>query len=543
MHDMKKSIILLLIFTCALKISSQGLPQYSKTDLLVQFKPNASFEKENCIKNNSFRISELDILNNTFGLDEIQLTGNRHTKDTYLLRFKEEVDIPNLIEKYSATDLFSIVEPNFIGQGHSVIPNDQYFFRQYGLLNNGTLTSSLEDADIDMELAWDIQQGDESIVVAILDTGLKMDHPEFDGRLWINEDESAGENDDDGNGFVGDVLGWDFANVDNDPSDDYGHGTNVTGILGATGNNGIGYAGVDWNCKLMICKILGDDNYGLYSWWTDAIYYAVDNGAKVLNMSVGGSGYSSIMQQAAEYAYLNGVTIVVSMGNENRLAPSYPAAYSTTIGVGSTNNNDHRTEPFFWDETSGSNFGPHIDVVAPGNFIYGLQYQSNSNYHTYWGGTSQAAPLVAGLSSLLMAQDPSRTPDDIRSIIRNTAEDQVGNVTEDTEGFDIYYGHGRVNAFAALSSMPVATQDNSKSERFSIYPNPSTSKFVLEISPEIDAIRIFNNQGKFVHQIETQNSQEKVFVDLESNQSGVYLIQALDTDNGTMRVKKVILQK
>ena len=189
----------------------------------------------------------------------------------------------------------------------------------------------------------------------------------------------------------------------------------------------------------MIGKILDENNSGYYSWWTDAIYYAVDNGAKVINMSVGGSGFSSSMKDAIDYAYNNGVTVVACMMNENNNTTFYPAGYQNTIAVGATNPNDERSAPFFWSTTSGSNYGNHIDVVAPGNYIYGLNYQSDTNYNSYWGGTSQAAPLVTGLSSLLLAQDADKTPDDIRSIIRNTAEDQVGNVSEDISGFDIYY--------------------------------------------------------------------------------------------------------
>ena len=230
------------------------------------------------------------------------------------------------------------------------IPNDTYFSRQYGLYNDGTfsLSSATNDADIDMDLGWDIEQGDQSIIVAVLDSGIKLDHPEFSGRLWTNPNETLNGIDDDNNGYIDDINGWDFANNDNTPTDDHGHGTNVTGIIGANSNNNLGYSGVDRNCKLMIGKILDENNSGYYSWWTDGIYYAVDNGAKVINMSVGGSGFSSSMKDAIDYAYNNGVTVIACMMNENNNTTFYPAGYQNTIAVGATNPNDERSAPFFW---------------------------------------------------------------------------------------------------------------------------------------------------------------------------------------------------
>lgn len=301
-----------------------------------------------------------------------------------------------------------------------------------------------------MENAWSIEQGDSNIVVTIIDSGTKLDHPEFTGRIWTNYHEIPNNGiDDDGNGYIDDVKGWDFANSDNDPMDDNGHGTNVAGIIGANGNNSIGYAGADWYCKLMILKGLDNNNYGYYSWWTEAIYYAVDNGAKVINMSLGGNSFSTTLQNAVTYALNNNVVVVVCMMNTNSNTVYYPAGFTGVIAVGSTNSNDTRSNPFFWSPTSGSNYGSHISVVAPGNYIYGLNYQSNTKYGSYWGGTSQATPHVSGLASLLLAQNPSRTPAQIKSTIETTAEDQVGNSSEDTPGWDIYFGHGRINAFNA----------------------------------------------------------------------------------------------
>jgi subtilisin family serine protease len=134
--------------------------------------------------------------------------------------------------------------------------------------------------------------------------------------------------------------------------------------------------------------------------------------------------------------------------NANTDTAYYPAACRHVIAVGATNPDDTRSAPFFWDKSSGSNYGKHITVVAPGNFIYGIDPEG---YDTYWGGTSQAAPYVSGLAALLIAQDPSRTADEIIDIIKNTADDGVGNPSEDKPGWDQYYGYGRINAYKALS--------------------------------------------------------------------------------------------
>ena len=123
--------------------------------------------------------------------------------------------------------------------------------------------------------------------------GIKFDHPELSGRIWYNYDEIPGNGiDDDNNTFIDDTKGWDFVNSDNDPTDDYGHGTNVTGIIGSNGNNSIGYAGVDWHCKLMIMKGINSSNWGYYSWWIGGINYIVGKGVNVINMSVGGTDVS-----------------------------------------------------------------------------------------------------------------------------------------------------------------------------------------------------------------------------------------------------------
>ena len=523
--------------------AQEHTPTFASDQLIVNFHPDILSQIHLNHERNTFSIPAIDALNQSNGLSKIVLTGNKKIKDTYVLHFAGTRDILQLVETYQASGVLTFAEPNFIGHGggvqglQSTIPDDALFNRQWGLLNDGsfTLSPAVADADVDMEEAWDIEQGNSNIIVAVLDSGFKLDHPEFNGRIWNNAAESSNGTDSDNNNYIDDTQGWDFVNNDNNPSDDHGHGTNVAGIIASNGDNGTGYAGIDWNCKVMVCKILDANNSGFYSWWTDAIYYAVDNGAKVINMSVGGSGFSSSMETAVDYAHDNGVSIIVSMMNFNNDSPYYPAAYENTIGVGSTDANDNRTNPFFWSATSGSNFGSHIDVVAPGNYIYGLNYLSNTNYNSYWGGTSQAAPLVSGLASLLLAQDASRSPDDIRSILTTTAEDEVGNPTEDLPGWDQYYGWGRVNAFNALNLFTVNTQEIQASE-FKIYPNPLSAKEKLVIewkeeSADNTQVTLFNSLGQNIYQVQIAPNQKQTILSLPENSLGYFLLQIQKNHN------------
>lgn len=436
----------------------------AQVNIIVKIKPEVSYQidyaKNTVVTSNTVLASAL---NNAHiqkitsllykkvpaNLQRLDLIKNLHF---FQVETSKRDEIINSLQK---TGLFVYVEKDQQASGSGVqgiTPNDTYYNNQWAYVNNGTFNASAKiNADVDMDLAWTITTGSSSTVVCTLDTGLKLDHPEVAGRLWVNIGEIPNNGvDDDQNGFVDDVNGWDWVNVDKDPSDDYGHGTNVTGIIGATGNNGIGYAGVNWNCKLMTGKVLNASNSGTYTWMISGITYAVIQGANIINMSIGGSGFSQGLSDVCDFAKANNVAIFACMMNFNNNTPYYPAAFSSTIAVGATDVNDYRVQPFFWSSTSGSNYGSHIDLVAPGNYIYGLSYTSNTNYGSYWGGTSQATPLVAGVASLIHALKPNVTVEQLRSILRTTAKDLVGRPGEDVAGWDQYMGAGRMNAYNAL---------------------------------------------------------------------------------------------
>ena len=404
--------------------------------------------------------------------------AKKYELDTYyVLFFYGKIDIPELCSKLEKSDAVDFSEPDFIGEAaakssdktHSMIPNDDYFGRQWGLFNDGSTNTSTgkpgkKGADINIEKGWDIEKGSDKVIVALLDSGVKLDHPDLAGRIWVNTKELRNGKDDDGNGFIDDINGWNFAYEDNDVIDDAGHGTNIAGTVGAVTNNSFGFAGIDQRCKLMICKDLDDENLGQYSWWSTALYYAANNGAKVINMSEGGFEYSKTLDNAINYAYDAGCVIAASMMNKNNGDKYYPAGFKNVMAIGATDTDDGRCREFTWG--GGSNWGKHICVVAPGNRIYGLDYKDNNNFDVYWSGTSQATAYVTGVASLLFAQDPTRTNKTIREIISKTARDQVGDPREDTPGWDEYYGWGRVDVYAALTyeNSPTENKDYEKGE-------------------------------------------------------------------------------
>ncbi|MEO9076148.1 MAG: S8 family serine peptidase [Gelidibacter sp.] len=535
--------ITLTLFSILLShfLFSQSLEMQTTSKLVVKFKSHERPNSQNIEASRRFENSSIDVLNKNNNITSIRLTGNKKQGATFVLDLDSNKSVEELIAVYKKSGLFEYVEPDFIGTGHGfqMTPNDAHYSRQWSHHNDGsfTLSHATVDADIDTDLAWEITQGDPNLIVAILDTGAKLNHPEFFGRIWINTKEVGDLSDTDGNGYIDDLNGgWDFVNNDNLPSDDHGHGTNVAGIALASGNNSIGYAGMNWNSKIMICKVLDKNNNGYYSWWAEAIYYAVDNGASVINLSAGGNGASTVLEEAVNYAYSKNVAVVVSTGNQNSTI-QFPARYENAFAIGSTNSDDTRSVPFFWDVSSGSNYGAALDFVAPGHFIHGLSHISNTNYNTYWGGTSQGAPHVAGLISLLLSVNPNLTIDRIRAILEATSEDQVGD-SDDTVGWDQYYGHGRINAFQALTSPLLGVEPFESSSAFTIYPNPANHNF--KISKEVNVLDIYDLTGKRIKSFKGDFTPWDSF-DIGDLKQSMYLLK-IENKEGQRFTSKLIKQ-
>ena len=380
---------------------------------------------------------------NRFGIQKIKKAFQTHSKlksaaaDELSLITEAEFSIPAdpyyIAAKISSLPGIEWAEPVFCYKP-AYNPNDPSLPSQYAITK------------IKARSAWDVTKGDPSVIIGIVDTGVDWDHPDLKANIWINEDEIAGNGiDDDNNGFVDDVRGWDIGGLtgtgDNDPMEDKPeHGTHVAGIAGAVTDNGIGVSGVGFNCKIMAVKtaqnnIRADDGSVLIAYGYSGIIYAVDNGAKVINCSWGGSGSSSSGQAVIKYAVDNWALVVGAAGNDNAEGVIFPAAYEGALSVGSTDQTDAKS--------SFSNFGKELDVMAPGSGI--LSTWQNDSYSNA-SGTSMASPVTAGVAALVFSEFPNYTPAQVEEQIRVTADD----IYSKNSNFIDLLGTGRINAYKAV---------------------------------------------------------------------------------------------
>jgi subtilisin family serine protease len=347
-------------------------------------------------------------------------------------------------------------------------PSDPRLNELWGLNNTGQSGGTL-DADIDAPEAWDLQKGSENVVVAVIDTGVDYNHQDLAANMWTNSGEIAGDGiDNDGNGYKDDVRGYDFINKDNDPMDDYSHGSHVAGTIGAVGNNNIGVVGVSQNVSIMPLKIHLSDGKTSLDAIVKAINYATQKGAKVINGSYGGIYFSQAEKDAIDDANKKGVLFVASAGNytletpelNNDITPFYPASYDlpNIIAVANTTRNDGLS--------SGSHYGKtSVDLGAPGSDILstipGNQYAFNS-------GTSMAAPHVAGAAALLLAQNPNLSVTQLKDILMNTTDPLTELNGKTVSG-------GRLNIRRALNHPPVLNYGETTTPWHYYYLNVSDS--------------------------------------------------------------------
>jgi len=400
----------------------------------------------------------------------------------YRFHVAPESDLLRLVEAFSTLPEVDYAEPDYLNTAEGVTPvtpddplfGDQWQFDQ---------PPPSDDADMDGPEAWGIATG-AGAVIAILDSGLDFGHEDIADQVWSNPGEIAGNGiDDDGNGYVDDIRGWDFANQDNDPLDDRGHGTRVGSVAAASTDNGLGIAGACWTCQLMALKAFDADGAGTDSWFADGVLYATDAGARVINYSAGGTTPSETRLSAINYAYDAGVVMVGGAGNANingdMSGVVYPKARTEFIASGGTTTLDERALPFECSgSSSGSRYGKEIDVVAPASVIRGATLGGGYGNAC---GNSFAGPLLAGLIGLVRELDPSVGREEVRHLIQSGAEDQVGRATEDTPGFDVYHGWGRANMHLTLqavqSSVSLQVEGKTTTRVYLDAPNPVATSF------------------------------------------------------------------
>jgi hypothetical protein len=333
----------------------------------------------------------------------------------------EVADGSTLAEKmaeYQARSDVRYVQPNYRLRAIAM-PDDPRFDELWGMNNTGQ-TGGTADVDIDAPEAWETSTGSQDVVVAVIDTGVDYTHPDLAANMWVNDGEIAGNGiDDDGNGFIDDVYGYDFANDDGDPMDDYGHGTHCSGTIGAVGNNGIGVAGVCWNVRIMALKFLDANGDGYDSDAIEAIDYAIQMGASLTSNSWGGTGYSQALYEAISRARSAGQLFVAAAGNDtvdndDATYASYPAAYEldNIVSVAAVDSNN--------DLSWFSNYGAtSVDLAAPGEDI--LSTVPDGGYDSY-DGTSMACPHVAGAAALLLSVRPDASYSELKSYLMDSVE-------------------------------------------------------------------------------------------------------------------------
>jgi subtilisin family serine protease len=351
---------------------------------------------------------------------------------------------PNYLIKIANT---TVAEPLDDPLTTAVIPDDPYLPSQWNL------------GQIEAFAAWEITTGSDRVVIAIVDSGIDLDHPELKDKIWTNpgetgvdtsgNDKATNDIDDDGNGKIDDVHGWDFVNWNrkpNKPQDDFGHGTFVAGIAAAETDNGILIAGVSWGAEIMPVKVM-NQNGETFHWDTaSGIRYAANQGAKIINLSW--SLYSYInpepLQAAISYAHDKGALIVAGSGDPNpkdpipRDAYQYPAALDHVVSVAATDRYDER-----WSD---STYNDMVDVAAPGVDVF--SFMPGEYYPRRWSSTGLAAAHVSGLAALIWSVNPNLTPDQVEGIIKSTAVD-LGE-----PGRDDYFGYGRIDASVAVRATP-----------------------------------------------------------------------------------------
>lgn len=348
--------------------------------------------------------AEMKRIKKDIDMESVQQIGN-----TYVFRSRS-LETKALMHYFKQKWNPRYTEPHYLYltnetavEENPIVPNDALYSKY-----QWNLTS------IDVEKGWSVSKGDEGVIIAVLDTGIQSNHPDLQGRL---------------------LEGINILNKDRAPNDDVGHGTHVAGIIGASVNNGEGVAGVSWFNKIMPVKVLDSSGAGSTYSVAQGIIWAVDNGAKVINMSLGNYAQADFLHDAIKYAYDRDVVLIAASGNDNTERPGYPAAYPEVFAVAATNNQK--------EKASFSNYGDYIDVAAPGDSVAstypGSQYAALS-------GTSMASPHVAALAGLIRSVNPDLSNEEVMELMRVSAND-LGS-----SGKDIYFGYGEIDVNKALNA-------------------------------------------------------------------------------------------
>jgi subtilisin family serine protease len=490
---MKKISALIFIISCVLNSLAQD---YAPRKIIIKVKQEFSSKCSNSIisiPEINMKLPESTTLEKKFPKHKTVPKSIKNSIDLstiYELQFSEDVNIYKIIKELKNSGFIEYAEPKYINK-LCYSPNDSLNQIQYYL-----------DA-IKAYQAWDINKGDSSIVIAIVDTGTDLDHPDLIDNLALNFADTINGIDDDNDGFIDNFYGWNTASDTNFVGvQNVGHGTNVAGIAAASTDNHIGISGVGFNTKFLTVRI--DLPTGFLNNAYEGIVYAADHGADIINCSWGGNFSSEYARDIVKYAtYNKGALIVAGAGNFGNEIPFYPAAYKDVIAVGATIEGD--------TVKLNSNYGHWLDIFAPGESMYTCNAIGKYGFS---GGTSMASPLVSACAAIIKAEFPHYSPQQLRHKLK-ISSDKVEHLSPSQYAGKM--GSGRVNLFKALSQNNLAAIEFINPE---FYGNNNS----------------FNNgdtiflSGDFINYLASTNS---VFVNLEGPTNKIKIINPLK-DIGTI---------
>jgi subtilisin family serine protease len=399
--------------------------EYAPGEILVKFK---------AIQQEDTAVQSLRAKINATKIKKFQINN------VYQLKLQSGASVESAVASAYTDPNVEYAEPNYKLSINATTPNDPSFTSLWGLNNSGQ-TGGTADSDIDATEAWDIvREASNSIIIAVIDTGVDYTHPDLADNMWVNSDEIPNNGiDDDNNGYIDDYRGWDFAYNDNNPIDGHYHGTHCAGTIAAVGNNSIGVSGVAWRAKIMPVKFLDDSGSGYTSNAISSIQYATANGAKILSNSWGGGAYSQALKDAITVSHNAGTLFVAAAGNSttnNDSTPHYPSTYDVDniIAVAATDHNDNLASFSCYGQTT-------VDLAAPGVNIYSTK--PNNTYGSL-SGTSMATPHVSGMCALVWTQYPNLTNLQIKARLLSTVDQKAS-----LQGKML--SNGRANLYKALT--------------------------------------------------------------------------------------------
>ena len=431
--------------------SASRAPQFVPGEFIIKFKTQPSMS----ISGQITGMATIDQLNTKHRIKYVRKMVERQSKMSqrygldrmYLLKSESEEDVNKIVKDYKNDPNVEYAEPNYI-VNITLFPNDPNFNLLYGLHNTGQ-DGGVVDADIDAPEAWDNTIGSSDVTIAVIDTGVDYNHEDLVANIWTNPSEIPNNGiDDDNNGFVDDVRGWDFANNDNDPMDDQGHGTHVSGTIGAVGNNGKGVAGVNWKVRIIPIKFLSSAGSGTIDGAVKSINYAILMGADIMSNSWGGTGFSQALLDAIKAANDADILFVAAAGNDgfdNDVDPVYPASYDVpnVVSVAATDKSDDLADFSDYGRTS-------VDLGAPGVGIIstvptGTCALCNQGGYRTLSGTSMATPHVSGVAALIKSRFSKLNADKTKSRLLFSVDriDSLDGIT---------VSGGRLNALNSLES-------------------------------------------------------------------------------------------